>query len=156
LPVNNCKEFITEKFNSYFCPVKFFKGLLSVFLVVCFLSSAVGISVYKHYCGDFLAEISLYVQSNPCADEGGEDACNKGKEMDCCDDETEFYRLQLDSVKPTIVDLKIQFVPKKYLVLFTPQPTQLVDQVQTGFSLKEKPTEKIPIYKRLHRFTLYG
>lgn len=55
-----------------------------------------GIQVHKHYCGGYLAEMSLYLASNPCADEQGEATCHKKQKKKCCDDEVEFSQLDLD------------------------------------------------------------
>ena len=121
-----------------------------------FLSSTTGINVYKHYCGDFLAEISFFVKSNPCADESGEDTCSAGKEMDCCEDESEFYQLDTQLIKQTSTyeDLELR-----------PIQVQLVHSVLTvpkqrdiEISLYEPPPliYNNPLYQEFQQLIFYG
>ena len=132
------------------------KSFISVSLIIAFIGSIVGIQVYKHYCGNLLEDVSIYFQSNPCQDEGGEDACSKGKADSCCDDETEFYQLKIDLIKHT-ENNKIQ----NYFVLAQPifgDPSLIIERNSEVklFQARPPPDKKVPIYKRLLRFTYYG
>lgn len=137
--------------------VKIFKHILSLTLAFTFFLSVSGINVYKHYCGDFLEEVSVYIQSNPCADEGGEDACSKDKETDCCDDEVEFLQLDIDLVQAQ--SQKVEFSNNQLtLVLFAaiPMAKESSNQMESISERAPPNFHKIPIYKRLSRYTLYG
>lgn len=132
------------------------KSLFTLSLLTAFLASTLGIQVYKHYCGDYLAEISVYVQSNPCADEGGEDACSKGKTKSCCDDETEYYQLKIDLIKASQKDQLSKFIPSESLLLSDylyakEQSKELLVQ-----NVRPPPENKIPLYKELQRLLYYG
>lgn len=136
--------------------MKALKSLFTLFLLFSFLSSTLGIQVYKHYCGDFLAEISVYIQSNPCADEGGEDACSKGKEMSCCDDETEFYQLDVDLIKQSQEQQKLEFTALQHVQIFESSEDLMEQEWDLNYLSRPPPLSKVPIYKKLQRYTYYG
>ena len=121
-----------------------------------FLSSTTGVNIYKHYCGDFLEGISIYVKGNPCEDEGGESMCSQGKETDCCEDETEFYQLETDLFKqqsntknfetqPVLVELKYAL--------------SVVEEVEDKSYLNlDIPKSKYqnPLYQEFQQLVFYG
>jgi len=129
---------------------------MSFLLLFVFLGTTSGVSVYKHYCGDFLAEISIFIQSNPCSDENGEDACTVNKEMECCDDETDFYQLEIDLVKTSLN--KINFsLNHGFTLLGHINKLDTKDEIaELSYLERPPPIYRIPIYKELQRFTLYG
>ena len=129
---------------------------ISFVLLLSFLSSSIGVSVYKHYCGDFLAAVSLYVESNPCADENGGDICSSNKATSCCDDETDYYQLDTDLV--VAVSKKLQII-----LPFTFQRTEIkiIDEDLTSeesqFTGNNSPTIfTIPIYKKQKQLIFYA
>ncbi len=60
-------------------------------MVVVYVTTAIGIPVYKHYCGGELEKVSLLIKSNSCCG-GEEDDMN----MDCCANENTFVRCAPD------------------------------------------------------------
>lgn len=136
--------------------MKALKSILTLLLLLVFLGTTVGIQVNKHYCGDFLQSISLYVQLNPCADEGGEDACSRDKAPSCCDDETEFHQLKIDVIKQSVLqqDFNLQF---SNVIFYTSNFFKLQRETEVVTLLAQPPPiSPIPIYKRLKRLTYYG
>lgn len=96
------------------------------------------------------------MKSNPCADESGEDTCSAGKEMDCCEDESEFYQLDTQLIKQTSTyeDLELR-----------PIQVQLVHSVLTvpkqrdiEISLYEPPPliYNNPLYQEFQQLIFYG
>lgn len=134
--------------------MKKLKSIFTVVLLLSFLSSTLGVQVYKHYCGTLLESVGFYMPPNSCEDEGGEMTCSVGKETSCCDDELEVHQLKSDFLK----------TPKQVLKKLTP----VLICVLCPELLEEKATAKwvdyyvalhipdIPIYKRLQRYTLYA
>ena len=136
--------------------MKVLKTFLTFSLVLAFLGSTLGVQVYKHYCGDFLAEVSLYMQTASCAVEGGEEACSKDKSTSCCDDETEFYQLTIDLIKHQQVEQNFSYFPvsviliAKHFIISDDKESLLV------LLAKPPPIDGIPLYKKLQRLTYYG
>ncbi|MFT6165902.1 MAG: hypothetical protein ACJAV5_000759 [Vicingaceae bacterium] len=136
--------------------MKKLQSFLSLLLLFGFLSSTTGINVYKHYCGDFLAEISFFVKSNPCADESGEDTCSVGKEMDCCEDESEFYQLDTQLIKQSSTYEGLELSPSQihlfHSVLTIPK------QREIEISLYEPPPllYNNHLYQEFHQLIFYG
>ncbi|MBL4709324.1 MAG: hypothetical protein JKY48_12885 [Flavobacteriales bacterium] len=126
---------------------------MAILLILVLVGTTSGISIYKHYCGDFLEEISIFIQSNSCADESGEDTCSAGKEMSCCDIETEYYQLEIDLVKTT--PRQISFEITHQIILFRLDQESII--VKEPSNLEDLHIiEGVPIYKKLKRLTLYG
>lgn len=121
-----------------------------------FLGSTLGVSVYKHYCGEFLEGVSLYFQTNPCADEGGEDACQQGKQMDCCDDETEFHQLKVNLIKNSNEQESINPLVYSAFILFQLTVEEQLNDQQAYLFTHEIEYNYPPKFIRYHRLTLYG
>jgi len=125
-------------------------------LLLGFLSSTTGINVYKHYCGDFLAEISFFVKSNPCADENGEESCSADKGMDCCEDESEFYQLDTQLIKQTNTYEDLVLTPIQ-VQLVHPAVT-IPKEEKIEISLYEPPPLKYDnlLYNQFQQLVFYG
>ena len=121
-----------------------------------FLSSTTGINVYKHYCGEFLAEVSFFVKSNPCADESGEDTCSASKEMDCCEDETEFYQLDTQLIKQSNAYEGLELGPIQ--VQLIQSTLTVLEESETLISLYEPPPPRYnnPLYQQFQQLIFYG
>lgn len=133
------------------------KRFFSFLLILSFLGSVLGVQVYKHYCGDFLVGVSLYIQSNPCADESGEDKCSRGEMKSCCEDEFQYIQLDINLQKPDIKNPSFHHLA----LIQRPIPTAAAELIflsrQLAPKLVEPPEEKvIPLYKLLRRYTFYG
>jgi hypothetical protein len=117
-------------------------------MVVVYLTTAIGIPVYMHYCGGELEKVSYLIKSDGCCSED-EDGDMGG----CCQNENTFAQCAPDftvkkvidsnfniadfdlfTVAPLLFDLKIEnisFVVSKY---FIPPPDSLhQDIIQSTF-----------------------
>ena len=115
-----------------------------------------GINVYKHFCGDLLEDVSFFVKSSPCADEGGEDACSAGKEMDCCEDQTEFYQLDAQLIKQSNDQEDFKLLPIEIqLSYYSLTDLELIEYT---VELDDFPPPKYsnPLYQQFHRLVFYG
>lgn len=130
---------------------------MSLLLMLVLIGTTSGISVYKHYCGDLLEEISIFIQSNPCSDEGGEAACSAGKEMNCCDNETEYYQLEVDLVKTSQHQINFRITPQIILFGLAQNHLFFIEESKSLNYLELPPIiSDIPLYKQLKQFTFYG
>lgn len=121
-----------------------------------FLSSTLGVNVYKHYCGDLLEGISVFIQSNPCTDEGGEEACSAGKETDCCEDETEYYQLDIELVTQQVQQLSSKKSVAFIQLLYCCSCFESDYQISNEFG--EEPPRQIRsnLYQKYERLIFYG
>ena len=121
-----------------------------------FLSSTLGVNVYKHYCGDLLEGISVFIQSNSCADEVGEEACSAGKETDCCEDETEYYQLDIELVTQQVQ----QFSSKKSVafiqLFYASSRFELDSPTSSEFVDAPPPHIRNDLYQKYERLIFYG
>lgn len=137
--------------------VKILKHIISLLLALILFVSVSGVNVYKHYCGDFIREISIYIQSNPCSDEGGEDVCSMGKKASCCDDEVEYHQLDITLQQGQIQ--KIEFdINHQIVELFAQLPLTTKSESQLDFRIERPPPDlvKIPLFKTLNQYLFYG
>ncbi|MBL4623776.1 MAG: hypothetical protein JKY42_01335 [Flavobacteriales bacterium] len=76
------------------------RKISAILVLVVFLTPILGFSVHKHYCGNYLKEVSIFVdsdESNCCGEEE--------KEMGCCSDEELVYQLDVDYSVNTSVEV---------------------------------------------------
>ena len=132
------------------------KRFFSFLLALVFLLSTTGISVYKHYCGDFLEGISIYHQDNPCMDDSESDGCDMGSAMSCCSDDMEFYQLSVDLHK--VSNQKIEFDLNHFVVLQSIVLPKLIEERETILRQEKAPPElyKLPIYKQNQQLIFYS
>lgn len=92
-----------------------------------------GIQVYKHYCGEYLAAISVFHKSS-CGDTSNEaESCAMQSEKSCCEDEMHF--VQLDT------DLAFQAVQTLNIIQYTldlPASTHELN-VEASLELRKRP-----------------
>ncbi|MEQ8910090.1 MAG: hypothetical protein RIC95_12905 [Vicingaceae bacterium] len=130
------------------------KRISSFLVALVFILSTSGISVYKHYCGEFLAETSFFHQDNPCEDEEG-DGCSMMK-MDCCKDDVQFYKLQVDLQKVSPYQLEFsQFTSSILFAVFVPDFSEF-DQTNFNCGLDPPELSKPPIYQQNQQLLFYG
>lgn len=131
-------------------------SLFSLLLLFGFLSSITGVNVYKHYCGDFLADVSFFVKSNPCADEDGNDTCSADKEMDCCEDKTEFYQLETKLFKQqsSSEEFILEPLPIERIVSIVP-PANL-EETKLEKEIAPPPKYQNPLYQEFQQLIFYG
>ncbi|MAY83000.1 MAG: hypothetical protein CMP59_02620 [Flavobacteriales bacterium] len=133
--------------------MKKLKSIFSILVLLSLLLSTTGISVYKHYCGDFLASLSLYSPTDGCGDED-EKGCDESK-MDCCDDETEFYQAELDLIKHEKTAFAFNFFT---LPFESATKLDLYKATSSAIQINDRgpPITKKPLYITLSRLTYYG
>lgn len=69
-----------------------FRKTANIILVILLLTTTIGFSVSKHYCGSRLVEISINSEAEPC--------CDDMENPNCCHNETEYFQLKEDLVTP--------------------------------------------------------
>lgn len=77
----------------------FLRNTLCLFLLCSFLGANAFIPVFKHFCGDRLAKISLY-SSVGCSPEEESDSCTTFKKHNCCKDEYQLLALEQELKLP--------------------------------------------------------
>jgi hypothetical protein len=90
LEIKECETLdgFTTVNNSKFVEMR---KLGAILLLILFLAPTLGFCVHKHYCGDYLKEVNLFIDANE------DDCCGDWeKEADCCNDEEFIYQLDLD------------------------------------------------------------
>ncbi len=119
---------------------RFVLKITSLGLALLVLFSTLSISVEKHFCGDFLVDISYFGNAKSCFEQFKNDACDVNKEIkkkDCCSDETHHIEgqdeLKTDFDKLTL--LKQQFVAaylvSEYFLVSTPVKQLVVPKKYT-------------------------
>ena len=70
------------------------KGILHIIVSLLLLVTTTGVSISKHYCGDNLISIALFVEADSCCDDS-----------DCCHNENEYLQFKDDYIGSVITDL---------------------------------------------------
>jgi len=69
-----------------------FRKIAHIVLAFLLLTTTIGFTVSKHYCGSRLVEISINYEAESCCDDLGT--------SNCCHNETEYFQLKEDFVSP--------------------------------------------------------
>jgi hypothetical protein len=85
----------------------------SITLALLVLFSTVSFTIEKHFCGDVLVDVSMFVEADKCAMEAEEMLQKKN----CCKDEVDVIQGQ-DELKITSFE-DIDFNQQQFVVLFT-------------------------------------
>ncbi|MBC7922388.1 MAG: hypothetical protein H7Z75_15015 [Ferruginibacter sp.] len=90
------------------------KRSIAIVLAYLFLQSNVGLSLVKHYCGDFLAQqnLGLFASETSCGMEADPGSCEKPDQDEangCCHNEVE--KLQVDDSLKAPVLASVDFIP---------------------------------------------
>lgn len=110
----------------------------STILALLVLLSTFSLTIEKHFCGDFLVDISYFGSTQGCADEEGDDSCYDPKKIErkkCCTDQVHQIEGQDDLSTHSIkkVTLKEQFAlafTVSYYNLFVNLEKQIVPHKQ--------------------------
>ena len=73
-----------------------FRKIAHIILALLLLITTTGFSISKHYCGSRLIEISINLEAEPCCDYVGT--------SNCCHNETEYFQLKEDFLKPVSLE----------------------------------------------------
>ena len=88
----------------------FYKGF-SALMAVLVLFSTVSFTIEKHFCGDVLVDVSMFVEADKCAMEALEILQNKT----CCKDEIAIVKGQDELKSSSFEDL--DFEPQQFLAI---------------------------------------
>jgi len=111
------------------------------------LTTTMGFSVSKHYCGARLIEVSINSTIEPCCEDGGTSGC--------CHDETEYYRFDKNFVGPIIIednkitDIDILF-PSLFICLLN-EPVMIESEI---LNFAESPPP-LTLHTKLSLFQTY-
>jgi len=106
----------------------FFTKITATTLAILVLLSTLSIAIEKHFCGDYLVDISYFGDAKSCASEFDNDNCETKiiKKKPCCSDELEHIQgqdeLKFDLDKTSIVKpyFIFAFIVSKYFLFETP------------------------------------
>jgi len=73
-----------------------FRKTAHIILTLLLLTTTIGFSVSKHYCGSHLVEVSINSEAEPC--------CDDMENPNCCHNETEYFQLKEDLVTPVSLE----------------------------------------------------
>ncbi len=99
-------------------------------MVCVYVTAAIGIPVYMHYCGGELEEVSFLVKAKGCCE--GEEP---GEADDCCDNENTFARYSPDFTTKKVVDSDFQIAD---LNLFTVSHSVFNSKIESSSVLTSK------------------
>ncbi len=148
--------------------MKLIKNIFLSFLACLTFISSTGFSMYKHYCGDNLKDISLFEETESCHDQEMENMPFEGcpfhqhtgdetpEEDDCCSDE--YNRIELE-VQQHLDHFKAKVSLKGVLVKILCFRTQEPIESEITGDLFDDSSNRFygpPLYVQYVRFNLYG
>lgn len=96
------------------------------------LMSTIGMSVSKHFCGEYLMQKSIIVQVDPCCD-------SEQMPEGCCHDELDNYSVE-DDFQLTEITYNQELIPiNSYIFTNILQLSTPMDNVVFNAALKESP-----------------
>jgi len=106
------------------------KKSLHIAMALLLMISITGLTIHKHYCGDELTNISIFVNTSDCQ----ENSCAH------CEDETLICKIDVDLFSANTQELP-ENTSFEIEVIITPQSTLLIEPlpVQSAQSLVNKP-----------------
>jgi hypothetical protein len=105
---------------------RFLYKIASILMALMVLLSTFSFTVEKHYCGDFLVDISFVGDASSCG--GQQDISSEMKIKSCCKDEIEHLKGQDELLKKTIEELT--FNQQKSLVIFAVSFLNVFEEIQ--------------------------
>ena len=115
---------------------RFLYKIASILMALMVLLSTFSFTVEKHYCGDFLVDISFVGDADSCVEQL--DSSTKMKTKSCCKDEIEHLKGQDELLKKTIEELT--FDQQKSLIVFAFSFLNVFEKIQ----LKEEYFKDFP------------
>lgn len=83
--------------------------LFHIILALLLFISSTGLVINKHYCQNELKSIALFVKAKACHSDSAMKNCpfhnppdGEKKEKDCCNDETEYVKVDEEQLTPTV------------------------------------------------------
>ena len=73
-----------------------FRKTAHIILTILLLTTTIGLSVSKHYCGSRLVDVSINSEAELC--------CDDMDNSNCCHNETEYFQLKEDLVTPVSLE----------------------------------------------------
>ncbi|WP_406682813.1 hypothetical protein N1F78_08920 [Seonamhaeicola sp. MEBiC1930] len=109
----------------------FLNKISAVVLALLVLVSTISFTIGKHYCGEVLVDVAVFVEAEKCAMEAEEIALEKITKKPCCKDEIDVVEGQDELIK-SFYDLDFdqqQFVTSfvySYTNLFEGEPKKII------------------------------
>ena len=124
-----------------------FSKIASILLALLVLFSTFSFTVEKHYCGDFLMDVSFMGDADVCGMEMQKIAAKKN----CCKDE--IHKVEGQDKLQTNKTEKITFVKKQFLTAFVVAYTDLfiIKESDTNFYQDFSPPEVSSDYQVLYQ-----
>ena len=118
-----------------------FSNIASLLLALLVLFSTFSFKVEKHFCGDFLIDISFIGDADDC---GMHKEKESAKKKNCCKDEVHYIEGQ-DELKQTSVD-EFNFSKQQFLFAFYFSHSDLfLENKSNRIYFKDSPPPDIPI-----------
>ncbi len=148
--------------------MKFIKNIFLSFLACLTFISSTGFSMYKHYCGDNLKDVSLFEETVSCHDQEMENMPFEGcpfhqhsndeaaEEDDCCSDE--YNRIELEDqqfLDHYTAKVSLKAVQVKILGFRSQEPIESEITCELFDDSKDRFYGP-PLYVKYVRFNLYG
>lgn len=126
------------------------KAIFRSLLTVLFLAFTVGVPMHKHYCGTELFSAGI-VEKDCCCEN------TPTKPDDCCKSESSLFNIDQDYEKAAPQKIKLE-APKLIFYPSVPVPeVSITESPEDSVIEKEDvPLGKVPLYKLLQEFKIYG
>ncbi|MES2627339.1 MAG: hypothetical protein V4616_00090 [Bacteroidota bacterium] len=115
-----------------------------------FLAFTIGVPLHRHYCGTELFSSGIVPKDCCCEN-------TVANPDDCCTSEADYFNLDQEYDLHAPLKLKLDLPALAMIrVLYLPQvfPVSVEEAVKPAVSDQRK--QKVPIYKLLNEYTLYG
>lgn len=134
--------------------MKQFKSITSVVLALLVLLSTLSVTIEKHFCGDYLVDVSYFGNLQGCADEADAKDCDTKETIakkGCCKDEVQHIKGQ-DKLSKTSKE-KLNFEKQQFLVAFVVVYNNLFSETSSEEKpfLNHPPPDIFKDYQALHQ-----
>jgi|GEM_PF-1185944 len=133
------------------------KKTFALISLIAVLMTNTSISVNKHFCGTYLADISLFSDASCEMAHGSCDDERKSKKMDCCSDKTDTHFLDIDLKSESNQNLKFKLyeLDRDYALIAVSKKVTQID-FQNNQERGPPLISEVPAYKKFQRLLYYG
>lgn len=126
------------------------KKINAILFAVLLIGSSFGVSIEKHFCGDYLADVALFT--------GAGCECEEyGKNDDCCHEEDEVFQADLSQFNTSVQ--RFPDIAQNDLLVFNSLANPILGHAPRESCLKRAdlpPPKAVPYYVMNCSFTFYG